>query len=338
MAQSEAPWRTPPRPQGPDDGAAHPPGASPAFVRTLLSRKSWFLDESERGGLGSGYDPRSGGALAATAGAPAPRAFSDVESPFEDARRVRWTSSTIDEGDGGDAAGGPGGSGGGAAPGVRWSDDSTDKGGDEDAGGSGPGLAPAPGSQPGMSPTPELLLERRVLSRKSLTPLPSLGEASAEGSSPNPIASSAAPSSTSASTPFTGHAAFGEGSASQAPAGCANSGAAPAARGSESVQGPSGASAAIPAAKRVSQAAAGGPGDANPEDPGTPEPPPRHQFGQSPTPEVVLQRRASTRRSSLSQQLPSVDEASSPRVTVGFPGNTLPPQRQSSEPNPGTRV
>ena len=317
VAGSEAPWRTPPRPQAPDEGGAHPPGASPAFVRTLLSRKSWFLDADGPGGLGLGYAPQSTGAAAR-------RAFSDAESAFGDARGARWTSSAIDEGEGGAVAGGPGGSGGGAARGVRWSDSGTDEGGGEGAGGSGPGLGPAPGSQPGMSPTPELLLERRVLSRKSLTPLASVGEASAEGSSPS------ASSGTPLSTPFAGQPGFREGLAPQAPAGRADSGAAAAAPDSETVRSPSGA-ATIPGAKRASQEAAGEPGDANPEGPGTPEPPPRHQFGQSPTAELMLQRRASARRSSLSQALPSVDEGASPRVTVGFPGNTLPPRRHSSD-------
>ena len=227
-----------------------------------------------------------------------------------------------------DAAGDPGGSGGGAAPGVRWSDSGTDEGGGEGAGGSGPGLGlgPAPNSQPGMSPTPELLLERRVLSRKSLTPLASVGEVSAEGSSP------AASSGTPLSTPFAGQPGFGEGPAPQAPAGRADSGEAAVAHDSGGVRSPSGA-AAIPGAKRASQEAAGAPGDANPQGPGTPEPPPRHQFGQSPTPELMLQRRASTRRSSLSQALPSVDEGASPRVTVGFPGNTLLARRHSSDAN-----
>lgn len=286
-------------------------------MRTLLSRKSWFLDADGPGGLGLGYAPASTGAAAR-------RAFSDVESAFGDARGVRWTSSTIDEGDAGGAAGGPGGSGGGAAPGVRWSDSGTDEGVGEGAGGSGPGLRPALGSQPGMSPTPELLLERRVLSRRSLTPLASVGEASAEGSSPSAL------SGTPLSTPFAGQPGFEDGLASRAPAGRANSGAAAVAPDTGSTRGPSGA-AAIPGAKWASQEAAGGPGDANPEGPGTPEPPPRHQFGQSPTPELMLQRRASTRRSSLGQQLPSVDEGASPRVTVGFPGNTLPPRRHSGD-------
>ena len=319
VAGGEAPWRTPPRPQGPDEGGAHPHGASPAFVRTLLSRKSWFLDADGPGGLGLGY-AQQGTAAAAR------RAFSDVETAFGDARGARWTSSTIDEGEGPGAAGVPGGSSGGVAPGVRWSDSGTDEGGGEGAGGSGPGLGPAPGSQPGMSPTPELLLERRVLSRKSLTPLASVGEASAEGSSPS------ASSGTPLSTPFAGQPRFGESLAPQAPAGRADSGAAAIVPDSGSARSPSGA-AAIPGAKRASQEAAGGPRDANPEGPGTPEPPPRHQFGQSPTPELMMQRRASARRSSLGQALPSVDEGASPRVTVGFPGNTAPHRRHSSDVN-----
>lgn len=152
--------------------AQHPqPSNPPASVRTLLSRKSWFLDaDAARGVLGRSVSNAALGETVSRGGSlrgDSPRSHrgtsSDVESPA--------------------AAGGPSrrkgpqaGGGGSAAGGVRWSDSSSAA--DEGLGDGGE----ASGAQPGASPTPELLLERRVLARRSPAHLQTVGEASESGS------------------------------------------------------------------------------------------------------------------------------------------------------------
>ena len=152
--------------------AQHPqPNNPPAFVRTLLSRKSWFLDaEAARGVLGRSVSNAALGETVSRGGSlrgDSPRSYrgtsSDVESPT--------------------AAGGPSrrkapqaGGGGSATGGVRWSDGSSAA--DEDLGDGSKAL----GAQPGASPTPELLLERRVLGRRLPAHLQTVGEASESGS------------------------------------------------------------------------------------------------------------------------------------------------------------
>jgi hypothetical protein len=357
---------TPPRGGGPREPGPHgQPGTSPGFVRTLLSRKSWFLDEDPRraGALRSMSTAALDGYADAAVRAALPSSHdggsSDAELPMawepvagEAGRPARWSATSSRDGTGSPAVGAsPDGA---AALGVRWSDG----GAGGEAG--GPGAAAA---QPGTSPTPGLMLERRALARRSLTAMPPLGEASE-----SPHSSGASPAGAErAPGPFESRTLSGLGPAASS-GDLAASG--PAARAPSPGGNPSAGASALPrpvvlatpfamapppSDALAASASAPPPGGALAEAAGTapgsmpaaipvrqgseeaPQAPPA--FGASPTPELVVERRASARRAPPSR-LQSVTEGDgAPRATVGFrEGRQEQPRQQASDLNPNAPV
>jgi len=351
---------TPPRGGGGprEAGAAGQPGTSPGFVRTLLSRKSWFLDEDPRraGALRSMSTAALDGYADAAVCAALPSSHdgrsSDAELPMawgpvdgDAGRPARWSATSSRDGAGAPAVGGsPDGT---AALGVRWSD----AGGGGDAG--GPGAAAA---QPGTSPTPGLMLERRALARRSLTAMPVLGEASE-----SPHSSGASPAGAErAPGPFEGRVSSGLRPASSSGDPAAD-GPAPSPRGPSSAGASASprpvvlatpfATAPPPSDALTPSVSAPPPGGVLAEAAGTapgsmpaaipvrqgsaeaPQAPPT--FGASPTPELVVERRASARRAPPSRLQSVTEGGGAPRATVGFPeGRQEQPRQQASDLNP----